>query len=92
MGTDSERTSGGGVKKKIPENVVEANTHFKWTVHYLTEYINDQVKEKGSIKNLSKKTGIPRTTITQALRRGNILGLRKLAYRLCGLKAEKGKQ
>lgn len=79
-------------KPKKPAQIAEAEDHLGEARAYLKEYINDRIEKAGSIAALCKETNTPRSTIVVTLRRGNILGLRCLAYRLAGLGRPKERQ
>jgi len=48
----------------------------------LTKYIRVQIEKAGTDYALAEKTGIPRSTITTALRRQNVTGLLRVAEKI----------
>jgi hypothetical protein len=80
--------AGGTMKSKTinkPDGIKRADKRIAEAQSYLENYIVEKILQADGVQNLADVTGIPRSTIVVTLRRRNILGLRKLAYRLAGL-------
>jgi len=67
---------------KTPPLIRQADNCIDSAALHLSEYIQNRITEAGGEKALSAETGVPRSTINDTLRRGGVLGLRSLAYRL----------
>jgi hypothetical protein len=68
--------------KTYPEPLTHAERLFTAGAENLTRYIRARIEQAGSEKALSDETGVPRSTINDTLKRGGVLVLRSLAYRL----------
>lgn len=79
-------------KPKKPDDLKRADERLAGATMFLKGYIANRIEKAGSIAALCKETNTPRSTIVVTLRRGNILGLRCLAYRLAGLGRPKERQ
>lgn len=75
---------------KPAQDITRAERLIKDAERHLTAYIFRKIAEAGNDYKLAKKTGIPRSTISDTLRRGGVLALRSLAYRLAGLPKRTG--